>query len=213
MARTHNPKRLRRDASEGVLLARARLGDQDAITALVQVHSQRLRWVAWRILRNWADVEDVVQTAWWKAYQHLPDYEERASLSTWLTRIVLNEAVGLLRKRRTQAVDLAGDDSRPDEMPWLPARTHMPDQIAVFHETDRIVRGCVDQIRPALRAVLCLRLVEELSHQEIAERLGLSVQAVKLRYFRGRRLLRTINGGAIIDHKAPRERRFVAVKK
>lgn len=73
-------------AMEAALVARARLGDRDAITEFLRAHSARLHRVAWRVVRNWADAEDVVQVALWKACQHLPDYQERAPISTWLTR-------------------------------------------------------------------------------------------------------------------------------
>lgn len=176
-------------SDEGTLVARARQGDQDAISELVRKHSPKLRWVAWRVVRNWADAEDVTQAALWKACQHLSEYEERASISTWLTRIVLNEGLGLLRKRLTQPADIADRDLRSDEVRWPLARAETPEQAASFNETERIVRQCMDRIRADHRAILYFRILDELSHQEIAERLGLSVQAVKLRFHRARQVL------------------------
>jgi RNA polymerase sigma-70 factor (ECF subfamily) len=137
-------------------------------------------------VRNWADAEDVTQAALWKACQHLAGYEERASISTWLTQIVLNEGVGLLRKRRTQPADIA---VHLGEIRWPLTRAETPEQVASFNETERIVRQCMDRIRADHRAILYFRILDELSHQEIAERLGLSVQAVKLRFHRARQVL------------------------
>jgi RNA polymerase sigma-70 factor (ECF subfamily) len=173
----------------GTLVARARQGDQDAISELLRKYSPQLRRVAWRVVRNWADAEDVTQAGLWKACQHLSEYEERASISTWLTRIVLNEGVGLLRRRRTQPADIADRDLRSDEVRWPLARTETPEQIASFNETERIVRQCMDRIHADHRTILYFRILDELSHQEIAERLGLSVQAVKLRFHRARQVL------------------------
>jgi RNA polymerase sigma-70 factor, ECF subfamily len=183
------PKRSHLVGTEAALVARARLGDDDAITALVHAHAPRLRWVAWRVVRNWADAEDVVQVTLWKAYQHLPNYQEQAPLSTWLTRIALNEGVGLLRKRRTQPIDLAEPDDPLREVQWPSAPGESPEQILASNEIHRIVRRCMQRMRPDYRAVLCYRILDELGHDEIAERLGLSVGAVKTRIHRARRVL------------------------
>jgi RNA polymerase sigma factor (sigma-70 family) len=139
---------------EVALVARARLGDEDAIAALVHAHAPRLRWVAWRVVRNWADAEDLVQVTLWKAYQHLPDYQEHAPLSTWLTRIALNEGVGLLRKRRTQPIDLAEPDAPLHQVQWPATHIWSPEQILASNEIHRIVRSCMERMRPDYRAVL-----------------------------------------------------------
>jgi RNA polymerase sigma-70 factor (ECF subfamily) len=177
------------DESDASLLARARLGDQDAFTALVRWHFPRLRAVAWRIVRNWADAEDVAQEALSKACQHLSSYQERAAFSTWLTRIAVNEAVGLLRKRRTRPIDLAEGDTTLPEAPLQALRDGTPEQAVASSEIVRTVRRCVDRTRPAYRVVLRFSILDELNHGEIAERLGLTVSTVKLRLHRGRRAL------------------------
>lgn len=183
------PRESQAVGSEAGLVARARLGDEDAIASLVQAHAPRLRWTAWRVVRNWADAEDVVQITLWKAYQHLPEYQEQAPLSTWLTRIALNEGIGVLRKRRTQPIDSTEPDAPLHAVRWSCRHSESPEQIAASNEIQRIVRGCLEGMRPDYRAVLCFRILQELSYDEIAQRLGLSVAAVKIRIHRARQVL------------------------
>lgn len=176
-------------AASVVLVARVRLGDRDAITELVRTHSARFTWVAWRVVRNWADAEDVVQSALWKAYQHFPDYQERAAFSTWLTRIAMNERVGLLRRRRSEPIDVTESDLPSEEAQWWAIHTQNPEQAVASDEIERTVRQCMEQIHANYRTVVCFSISDELSHEEITERLCLSVAAVKTRLHRGRRVL------------------------
>lgn len=184
-------RRLHQVATEAVLVARARLGEEDAIAELVHAHSPRLRWMVWRVVRNWADAEDVVQVAWWKAYQHLPDYQDSAPISTWLTRLALNEGVDLLRRRRIEPLDLAANTSSLEGVQWpMSHHTPSPEQILASKEMRQTVRDCVDRMPSVDRAVLHFRILDELSHAEIAKRLNLSVAAVKTRIHRARVVLR-----------------------
>lgn len=184
------PKHSRKGSTEAALVARARLRDEDAITKLVNSHFPRLRWVAWRVVRNWADAEDVAQDSLCKAWQHLSDFQERAAFATWLTSIAVNEGVGLLRKRRTRPIDLAEGDAPLQELPWLAVQSQTPEQTLASREIEQTVRRCMERTRPDYRAVLYFSIFDELGPQEIAQRLGLSVAAVKLRLHRGRRVLR-----------------------
>jgi RNA polymerase sigma-70 factor (ECF subfamily) len=178
-------------ATEAVLVARARLGEEDAIAELVRAHSPRLRSMVWRVVRNWADAQDVVQVALWKACQHLPDYQERAPISTWLTRIALNEGVGLLRRRRIEPIDLAANTSSLEGAQWpMSHHTPSPEPILASKEMRQTVRDCVDRMPSVDRAVLHFRILDELSHAEIAKRLNLSVAAAKTRIHRARVVVR-----------------------
>lgn len=176
--------------SEAELVAKVRSGDADALTELVRAYSPKLRSAAWRVVRNWADAEDVVQITLWKAYQHLPGFEERAALSTWLMRITVNEALGLLRKRKVEPIDLAGSDSPSSEVQWPVAQTETPEQLAVSNEVEWTVRQCIKGVHPTYQAALRFRFLDDLSHDDIAERLGLPVGTVKTRIHRGCRVLR-----------------------
>lgn len=184
------PIRSYQAGTEAALVARARTGDGNAISELVRTHAPRLRWVAWRVVRNWADAEDVVQDALWRECRHLSEYEERAAFSTWLTRIAVNEGVGLLRKRRTDPVDLAENATQMQEIQVPRSHSRSPQQILVSKELERAMRHCMERMRPDYRAALNFRILDELSHDEIAQRLDLSVAAVKTRIHRARVVLR-----------------------
>ena len=171
-------------------MAKVRSGDADALNELVRTYSPKLRSAAWRVVRNWADAEDVVQITLWKAYLHLPGFEERAALSTWLMRIAVNEGLGLLRKRKVEPVDLAGSDSPSKEVQWPVAQAETPEQLAISNEVEWTVRLCIEGIHPTYQAALRFRFLDDLSHDDIAERLGLPVGTVKTRIHRGGRVLR-----------------------
>ena len=103
-----SPNRLSPHSREALLTERARRGDTEAFSELVRALSPRLLWTARCVVHNPADAEDAVQNALWKAFRHLGDYREQAAFSTWLTRITVNEGIALLRKRKSDPIDLAG---------------------------------------------------------------------------------------------------------
>ena len=196
--------------SEAELVAKARCGDADAFGELVRAYSPKLRSAAWRVVRNWADAEDVVQITLWKAYRHLPGFEERAALSTWLTCIAVNEGLGLLRKRKVEPMDLVGLDSPSKEVQWPVGQAETPEQLAVSNEVQSTVRQCIKGIHPTYQAALRFRFLDDLSHDEIAARLGLSVGTVKTRLHRGCLVLRgmlqrrgTVYSGRGIPERKP----------
>lgn len=186
-----SPRRSHQVATETALVARARLGEEDAIAELVHARSPTLRWMVWCVVRNWADAQDVVQVSFWKACQHLPDYQERAPISTWLTRIALNEGVGLLRRCKIEPIDLAANTSSLEGVQWpLNHHTPSPEQILASKEMRQTVRDCVDRMPSVDRAVLHFTILDELSHAEVAKRVNLPVAAVKTRIHRARVVLR-----------------------
>ena len=172
----------------------ARAGDEAAIRTLVRRHNQRLFRAARSITGNDADAEDVVQVAYVKAFTHLDGFRGDAQLSTWLTRIAINEALARVRRRRPTVgldqVDLDGDGGAriiPFPMQNQPID---PETEMSRSEIRAILEQAVDALPAAFRTVFILRDVEGMSTEETAQQLAIRPETVKTRLFRARRLLR-----------------------
>lgn len=184
------------------LVGRAREGDFTAFEQLVDRHEGRVYTMAMRILRNRHDAEDVMQTTFLKAMEHLGGFRGDASFATWVSRIAANTAIKTLRKRR--AVHLGqGDDEGP-----LPR----PEQVVVWRDDvhDRLERQelrelldrTIDELDEKYRLVFVLRDLEGLSVKETAEALELTPSNVKVRLMRARLMLREKLSGTFADPNA-----------
>lgn len=178
--------------NEAALVAAARGGDPGAFGELVNRYERRIYRLAWNITENREDAEDVMQDAFLKSYQHLPDFQGDSRFYTWLVRIAVNEALMRLRKRRPNQVSLdepvaTEEDAMPREVEdWGPS----PEQRYAQRELGEILDKVIGELDPAFRSVFVLRDVENLSTEETAELLGLSIPAVKSRLLRARLRLR-----------------------
>ena len=188
--RIHNPALAGVADDELVVLAQA--GDNTAFTELIERHQSTCKRMAVSILRDQQDAEDEVQNAFWKAYEHLGQFQQDAKFSTWLSRIVVNQCLMRLRKdRRARFVYL--DEGVPGEDVAsldLPDRTQSPEQALAQTEVGAVLQGEIRRIPPLLRDVFILRDVEELAMPEVAEKLGISIAAAKSRLLRARLELR-----------------------
>jgi RNA polymerase sigma-70 factor, ECF subfamily len=177
------------------LVERARQRDGAAVRLIMQRHNRRLYRAARSILNDDAEAEDVVQEAYVRAFTHLDGFRGEAQLSTWLTRIALNEALGRLRRRRT-TVGLKDIDAISDQgearVIYLPSarQDSDPEAAAARAEVRRLLERAVDQLPDHFRVVFMLRDIEEMSVEETASHLGLRPETVKTRLHRARRLLR-----------------------
>jgi RNA polymerase sigma-70 factor (ECF subfamily) len=173
------------------IVKRAARGEHEAFAELMRLHNQRLFRTARAILREDAEAEDAVQEAYVQAYRALPDFRGEAQLSTWLVRIVANEALGRLRKRRRGAQVIAlGADVDVAEVPMDPDNAAQPERAAERAQSRRLIEAKIDALPEAFRAVFVLRAVEELSVEETAAALDIPAATVRTRYFRARALLR-----------------------
>ena len=175
---------------------RCRARDREAIRAIVTANNQRLFRTAWSILKDRGEAEEAVQSAYASAFASLDTFEGRSSLSTWLTRIVVNEALGRLRaqKRRRNQLEGAGvavlEDYREAFMRGSEARP--PDVALAREQMRRLLEQAVAMLPETFRTVFVLRDVEGLSGEETAEALDLPVATVKTRLHRARRKLQQI---------------------
>jgi RNA polymerase sigma-70 factor, ECF subfamily len=176
------------------LAARIAAGDQDAFVLLMRRHNQRLFRTARSILRDDAEAEDAVQDAYLQAYRAIGQFRADARLSTWLTRIVANEAIARSRKRsrRAQVVQLHADgdiDNDPSEN-TMNEGSQSPEQQAMRAQARHMLEASIDKLPEAFRTVFMLRAVEEMSGEEVARCLDIPEATVRSRFFRARSQLR-----------------------
>ncbi len=180
-------------SEESALVARARKGDNDAFTALVNQHYRRIYRLAKRIMQNEHEAEEVLQDTFLKAYEHMASFRASSKFSTWLTRIAMNEALMKLRKRRkypTVSLDEPRDPVENVGKREVAVWDGNPEQQYFHAEIQGILEQALEGLRPNYRTVFLLRDVEELSLEEAAETLGISLAAAKSRLFRARMILR-----------------------
>jgi RNA polymerase sigma-70 factor (ECF subfamily) len=178
---------------DAALVAGAKAGDAHAFELLVQRHEGKIFSLAQRMTRNWEDAEDVVQQCFQKAFIHLRKFEGESLFSTWLTRIAINEALMLLRRKRgSREVPIAESITEDETVLPLdfPDSGPSPEDSCLQREQERILSAAVNELTPGMREVIELRELGELSTGETAQVMGLSVGAVKARVFHGRRKLR-----------------------
>ena len=182
--------------SDSSLVAAAKYGDTRAFEELVCRYERRVLAVAQRITSNREDAEDVAQESFHKAFVHLDTFQERARFSTWLTRIVINEAYMLLRRRqRVVEVLLENeDDALKSASKAFVDQRPSPEESCWRRERTELLTAAINRLRPTIRRTMLLRDIEERSVEETAQILGTSISAVKARLFHGRRRLReTVN--------------------
>jgi RNA polymerase sigma-70 factor (ECF subfamily) len=187
----------RAPTDEAGLVAALRLGEAAAYERLVRAHGGRMLVVAQRLLRNDEDARDAVQEAFLSAFKSIDRFAHGARLSTWLHRIAVNAALMKLRARRSRPEEpiddllpkFLEDGHRADPgSSWgEPAETELQRQ-----ETRQLVRRCIDRLPETYRTALVLRDIEDLDTDEVAQLLGISPNAVKVRLHRARQALRTL---------------------
>jgi RNA polymerase sigma-70 factor (ECF subfamily) len=178
---------------ESILVVQAREGDTRAFGELVRRYEGKIFRLAQHITQNREDAEDVLQETFLKAYEHLDQFKGDSKFYTWIVRIAVNQALMKLRRRKTdKSVSLdetidTGEDTITRE---IAAWDEDPEQRFSREELGEILDTAVESLEPPYRSVFVLRDIEELSTEETAEALNLSVPAVKSRLLRARLQLR-----------------------
>jgi RNA polymerase sigma-70 factor, ECF subfamily len=191
VARRPLPSQIVKD-DESALVAAAKAGDISAFETLVGRYERKIFRLTQNITQNREDAEDSMQEAFLKAFEHLGSFEGNSRFYTWLVRIAVNQALMKLRKRRPNVVSLdeevdTGEDMVPREVEdWGPS----PADRYAQTQLSEILTKAINELDPPFRIVFQLRDIEELSTEETADTLGLSVPAVKSRLLRARLKLR-----------------------
>ncbi len=180
------------DQAEARLIERIRGGERELFYELVRPHERAVYLVAYAVLKNEADAEDVAQEAILKAFRSLPDFRGDSRFQHWLVKIALNEA--RMRYRKRQGEKLQSLDDAPEDQDHVPLQIpdwrELPPEVLDRQEVREEIQSAIDALPEKYREVLVLRDIEELSIAETAQVLGLTQATVKVRLFRARLKLR-----------------------
>jgi RNA polymerase sigma-70 factor, ECF subfamily len=178
--------------SDERLVAATKRGDTQAFEELVLRHRQRVLAVAQRITNSREDAEDVAQESFHKVFLHLDAFQEKSRFSTWLTRIAMNEAFMLLRRRRgvVEVLPENPDDGMKSGSEAFVDQRPNPEESYLRLERTEILTEAINRLGSRIRTTIWLRDIEERSAVETAQIVGASIAAVKARVFQGRRKLR-----------------------
>ena len=195
MARIMAPSALKKNAllalDDAALVRRALDRDVEAFRVIMQRHNQRLYRVARSVLRNSVEAEDAVQEGYVAAFSHLANYRGESPLAAWLSRIVMNEALGRLR-RKPAASDFAPLEAVPEaEIIQFPSSAPHddPERTMAQRQILQLVENATDALPEVYRVVFVIRVIEGMSVEETANLLGIKPETVKTRLHRARHLI------------------------
>ena len=179
--------------SEADLIARAMRRDPEAVRTITTQHNRRLYRLARSILSNDDEAQDALQTAYMKAFASLADFRRESSLTTWLSRIVINEALGRIRNRKQVFFCHEDGAIRVGRQVFIfpgPAGELDPERAMAQKQIQAALETAIDELPDLFRTVLVARMIEGMSPEETAAALDLRLETVKTRLHRAHRLLR-----------------------
>jgi RNA polymerase sigma factor (sigma-70 family) len=167
-------------------------GDISAFEGLMRQYNRRLYRLARATLRDRTEAEDALQDAYICAFRSMGSFRGDASLSTWLSRLVLNECYARMRRtlRRENVAPMVSADGHAESMHWIVDQSDSPDRALGRGQMRELLERKVDELPESYRTVFVLRSVEELTVEETAETLGILEETVRSRHFRAKNLLR-----------------------
>lgn len=176
--------------NEQGLKAAAKSGAIAVLDTLYQAHAEKLFRTVRRITRNREDAEDALQDAFLRATLHLQSFDGRSTFCTWMTRIAINSALMILRKKRSSP-EVSAQKSDESDMFWEVADpAPNPEQQYAGQERVRLVRRAIAALRPSIRRALQMHALQDHSLEQTALRIGISVSAAKGRLFHAKAGLR-----------------------
>jgi RNA polymerase sigma factor (sigma-70 family) len=178
--------------TDEALVAAAKSGNHPAFGELWTRYSNTAFKTVYRVTGNPDDAEDAIQDAWMKAYMHLNTFDGRAKFSTWLTRIAINSALMILRRKRSRpesSMDWSADGETWQQWEIGDTRVNIEEHYA-RKEAEKDLQRAIHRLRPALRAIVEIQQSHDGSVREIADAAGISVAAAKSRLLRARTVLR-----------------------
>jgi RNA polymerase sigma factor (sigma-70 family) len=178
---------------ESSLVRAAKYGETVAFDVLCEGLAPRILRSLYRITRNREDAEDALQDSFLRAFVHIADFDGRSSFSTWMTRIAINSALMILRRKRG-SLEISIDhteESDANRTSWdMPDHAPNPEKRYAQHERETILHGAIGTLRPAIRQVIEIQQLQENSMRETAEKIGITVSAAKARLFHAKAALR-----------------------
>jgi RNA polymerase sigma-70 factor (ECF subfamily) len=187
--------------NEAELVAQAQAGVEDAFARLYNQYSRHVYRLAFNLTHDRTDAEDVLQDTFLKAFLHLREFRKESRLSTWLTRIAVNEALGRLRRGAgrkqvslDEPIEIEGKQSMPRE---IEDRQADAEEVYSKLELLAVLSKAIGELEPASRMIVVLRYAQDVSTEATAKLLGLSVPAVKTRLLRARSKMRKSLSGFV----------------
>lgn len=170
----------------------ARKGDQRAFAEIVELYKDKIFHLAYRMLNNRHEAEDIVQETFLRVYKNLDRYDENQKFSTWIYRIGTNLCIDRLRKRKpSYSLDAdMNDQEGMDGYSMIPSDDRTPESEMLLSETQRIIHQAIETLPAKYKTIMILRYIQDMSLQEISEVLTLPVTTIKTRVHRGREFLR-----------------------
>ncbi|RJG17613.1 RNA polymerase sigma factor SigW [Paenibacillus thiaminolyticus] len=170
----------------------ARKGDTRAFAEIVELYKDKIYHLAYRMLNNRHEAEDVVQDTFLRVYRNLDRYDENQKFSTWIYRIGTNLCIDRLRKRKPNySLDAEMTEQEGvDGYAMIPSDDRTPESYLIVSETQRMVQEAINSLPSKYRSVMVLRYLQDMSLQEISDVLDMPVTTIKTRVHRGREFLR-----------------------
>jgi RNA polymerase sigma factor (sigma-70 family) len=177
---------------ENGLVEAAMRGQDAAFDKLLSFHSKKIFRSIYRVTRNREDAEDALQDTFLKAFVHIKNFDSRSKFSTWLTRIAINSALTIVRKKRSAAAhsSITSDADGNFDLAAIPDRAPNPEAEYAQQQRKAIVRNAIRTLPSTIRQAVVMQRLQGLSMMETAEKLGLSLAAAKSRLFRAKAALR-----------------------